>query len=375
MNGEFDVKTIYEPDAISSFVSFSSSKDFIFVNIMENVQNKILKYKLDGNKWMKEKFDAPEFGSIKLTDSSDDSNDFFFTYSNFITPKTLYHSDGNEINAFKKQKEFFEAGNLKVQQFFAESKDGTKIPYFIVHEKEIKFDGKNPVLMYAYGGFDSSVQPSYSITRGIGWMEKGGVYVLANIRGGGEYGPAWHKAAIKEKRQTAYNDFYAVTEDLIERKISSPEHIGAFGWSNGGLLAGVVATQRPDLYNAVVIGAPLLDMKRYSKLLAGASWIGEYGDPDIPEEWEYLKKYSPYHNVFKDKKYPEVMFITSTKDDRVHPGHARKMAAKMEEMGHPFFYNETIEGGHGAASTNAQEAIIWAKVYTYLNMKLNAKNK
>ena len=228
-------------------------------------------------------------------------------------------------------------------------------------------------MIYAYGGFNSSSQPNYSSNTGIGWLEQGGVYVLANIRGGGEFGPSWHQAAMKEKRQNAYDDFYAVTEDIIAKKISSPDYLGAFGWSNGGLMAGVVFTQRPDLYKAVVVGAPLLDMKRYSKLLAGASWMGEFGNPDIPEEWEYIKKYSPYHNVSKDKKYPEVYFVTSTKDDRVHPGHARKMAAKMKDMGHPYMYHETIEGGHGAASTNAQQANMWASIYTYFNMKLNSK--
>jgi prolyl oligopeptidase len=193
---------------------------------------------------------------------------------------------------------------------------------------------------------------------------------LANIRGGGEFGPTWHQAAMKEKRQNAYDDFYAVSEDVIKRKISSPKHLGAFGWSNGGLMAGVVATQRPDLFNAVIIGAPLLDMKRYNKMLAGASWMGEFGNPDIEKDWAYIQKYSPYHNVFEDKEYPEVFIITSTKDDRVHPGHARKMAAKMMEQGHPLFYFETIEGGHGASSTNEQAATNEAMMFTYLKMKL-----
>ena len=214
-----------------------------------------------------------------------------------------------------------------------------------------------------------STRLSSSIT-GTGWIEKGGVYVIANIRGGGEFGPEWHHSALKEKRQNAYDDLFAVAEDLISRKVTSPERMGFYGWSNGGLLAGVVMTQRPDLWNAVVIGAPLLDMKRYNKLLAGASWMDEYGNPDIPGEWEFISKYSPYQNVKEDVKYPEPLFITSTRDDRVHPGHARKMAAKMIDMGHPVLYHETIEGGHGAASTNAQEAEMWALMYTYLNMKL-----
>lgn len=371
LEGNLNIKTIYQPNEKSSFVSMNTSKDFIVVNIMENVQNKLIMYRLDKNRWIDEEIKAPEFGSINLTTSSDQSNDYFFTYSNFITPTTLYHGNENEIKLTKKLNDTFNAENLVVQQYTATSKDGTSIPYFIVHNKDMKMNSINPTMIYAYGGFGYSQQPNYSSTIGIGWLEQGGVYVLANIRGGGEFGPSWHQAAMKEKRQNAYDDFYAVSEDLIGKKITSPEYLGAFGWSNGGLMAGVVFTQRPDLYKAVVLRTPLLDMKRYSKLPPGASWIGEFGNPDIPEEWEYIKKYSPYHNVFKDKKYPEVFFITSTNDDRVHPGHARKMAAKMNDMGHPFIYHETIEGGHDAASTNAQQAYLWASIYTYFNMKLN----
>jgi prolyl oligopeptidase len=373
LNGNILIKTIYEPNALSSFVSTRTSKDFIVVNTMENVQNKLLKFSLEGNTWTSESIGAPEFGSIYLIASSNESNDYFFRYSNFIKPTTLYHVTETGINPIKKLKDFFNTENLVVKQYHATSKDQTKIPYFIVHHKDMKFNGNNPTMIYAYGGFNASSQPNYSATIGIGWLEQGGVYVLANIRGGGEFGPKWHQAAMKEKRQNAYDDFYAVSEELIAKKITSPEHLGAFGWSNGGLMAGVVFTQRPDLFNAVVVGAPLLDMKRYSKLLAGASWMDEFGNPDIPEEWEYIKKYSPYHNVSAEKEYPEVFFVTSTKDDRVHPGHARKMAAKMIDMGHPLIYHETIEGGHGAASTNAQQAAMWASIYTYFNMKLNSK--
>ena len=373
LEGNVKVKTIYQPNDRSSFVSVSTSKDFIVVNSMENVQNKLYKYSLENGIWTSETIEAPEFGSIYLTTSNNQSNDYFFRYSNFITPTTLYHATGTHINPIKKLKDFFNTENLTVKQYNATSKDGTKIPYFVVHQKDLQFNGKNPTMIYAYGGFNASSQPNYSSTTGIGWLEQGGVYVLANIRGGGEFGPSWHQDAMKEKRQNAYDDFYAVTEELITKKITSPDYLGAFGWSNGGLMAGVVFTQRPDLYKAVVVGAPLLDMKRYSKLLAGASWMGEYGNPDIPEEWAYIKKYSPYHNVSKDKEYPEVYFVTSTKDDRVHPGHARKMAAKMKDMGHPYIYHETIEGGHGAASTNAQQAEMWSSIYTYFNMKLNNK--
>ena len=372
IEGKLDVKTVYEPNEKSSYVGSGGSKDFIVVNAMENVQNKLIKYTWENNSWVAEGIKAPEFGSIRLVASDDQSNDYFFMYSNFISPRTLYHANADEMQVTKKLKDVFKTDNLEVKQYTVASKDGTMIPYFMVYQKDMKWDGTNPTLVYAYGGFNSSEQPDYSYTTGLGWLEQGGVYVLANIRGGGEFGPSWHQAGMKENKQNGYDDFYAVSEDLINKKVSSPANLGAYGWSNGGLMAGVLFTQRPDLFNAVIVGAPLLDMKRYTKLLAGASWVGEYGDPDVPEEWEYIKKYSPYHNMHADKEYPEVFFVTSTKDDRVHPGHARKMAAKMKDMGHPFLYQETIEGGHGAASTNAQQAKVSASMYTYLNMKLNS---
>ena len=210
------------------------------------------------------------------------------------------------------------------------------------------------------------MRPSYSATIGMDWLERGGVYVLANIRGGGEYGPAWHKIAQRENRQRSYDDFYAVAEDVINKKITSPRHLGIRGGSGGGLLVGMLFTQRPELFNAVVCQVPLLDMKRFDKLLAGASWVEEYGDPDNPDDWAWLQNYSPYHNLDKDKDYPRVFFTTSTRDDRVHPGHARKMVAKMNEMGKPNLYYENTEGGHGGAANNKQQAKIQALMYTYL---------
>jgi prolyl oligopeptidase len=370
LSGKTLVKTIYEPAERASLAGVMATRDFIVAATMENVQGKLTIYRPMDGKWAGETVPVPEFGTVELAGSDDLSNDWFFTFSNPVTPTTLYYSDGKEIKAIRKQKDYFDASGVKVDQFEAISKDGTKIPYFIVHPAGMAFDGTNPTLVYGYGGFNSSTRPGYSSIIGIGWIEKGGVYVMANIRGGGEFGPAWHQSALREKRQNAYDDFFAVAEDLIKRNITSPENMGAWGWSNGGLLAGVALTQRPDLWNAVAIGAPLLDMKRYSKLLAGASWMDEYGNPDMPADWEFISKYSPYQNVKKDVKYPTPLFITSTLDDRVHPGHARKMAAKMIEMGHPVYYHETIEGGHGAASTNAQEAEIWALMYTYLQFKL-----
>ena len=368
--GTLEVNLVFHPDVITSIEGVSVTKDGILLNIIQNVKSVLLKVDYNGDKWPISYVDTPEFGLISIIDSDRDKSDYFYLYSNFITPPTLYHKSDAKTTTVRQGKKKFESDNLEVHQYESKSKDGTKVPYFIIHKKDIILDGSNPTLVYAYGGFNVSVKPGYNTNIGIGWLEQGGVYVVANIRGGGEFGPAWHQDAMKEKRQNAYDDFYSVCEDVIERRISSPKHLGAFGWSNGGLLAGVVATQRPDLFNAVIIGAPLLDMKRFNKMLAGASWMGEYGNPDIPEEWEYIKKYSPYHNVHKGTEYPEVLIITSTKDDRVHPGHARKMAARMIDQGHPLYYFETIEGGHGAASTNEQSAFNQAMMFTYLKMKL-----
>jgi prolyl oligopeptidase len=368
--GSLDVQLCFEPNSKSSLSGTSFTKDALIVNTLQNVQSVLLKAEYKNKKWNLEPIDAPKFGTISVVDSDKESNSYFYRYNNFITPSTLYHSESGKTKIVKSSKQHFNSKNLEVHQYETKSKDGTTIPYFIVHKKDLKLNGKNPTLVYAYGGFNVSSLPRYSSTVGIAWLEQGGVYVLANIRGGGEFGPSWHQAALKEKRQNAYDDFYAVCEDLNKRKISSQKHLGAYGWSNGGLMAGVVATQRPDLFNAVIIGAPLLDMKRFNKMLAGASWMGEYGNPDIPEQWDYIKKYSPYHNVFKGKEYPEVLLVTSTKDDRVHPAHARKMAARMLEQKHPIFYYETIEGGHGATSTNKQSAFLSTLMYSYLKMKL-----
>jgi len=368
--GTAEVKTLYEPGERESFAGVMTTLDFIVIATMENVQGRLRIMRPSGDDWITEAVPVPEFGTVGLAGADDRSNEYFFTFSNPVTPTTLYYGDGKEIKAIRKQKDYWDASGVKVVQNEAISKDGTKVPYFIVHPAGMAFDGSNPTLVYGYGGFNSPTRPGYSSLTGIGWIEKGGIYVIANIRGGGEFGPEWHHSALREKRQNAYDDLFAVAEDLIRLKITTPERMGFYGWSNGGLLAGVAMTQRPDLWNAVVIGAPLLDMKRYNKLLAGASWMDEYGNPDVPEDWAFISKYSPYQNLKKDVKYPTPLFITSTRDDRVHPGHARKMAAKMIEMGHPLYYHETIEGGHGASSTNSQEAEMRALMYTYLQKQL-----
>jgi len=284
----------------------------------------------------------------------------------------LFHGKlGKGRVQLKQSPAVFDASNLVVKQHFCTSKDGTRVPYFQVSHKGLVLDGNHPTLLYGYGGFEVSLEPSYDKLAGAGWLERGGVYVLANIRGGGEYGPAWHQAALKTHRQRAFDDFAAVAEDLIARKVTRPERLGIEGGSNGGLLVGVMLTQRPELFGAVVCEAPLLDMKRYSVLLAGASWVAEYGDPNNPEEWAAIARYSPYQNLKRNAHYPPVLFTSSTRDDRVHPGHARKMVARMLELGYDALYYENIEGGHAGAADNSQYALMSALTYTFLAKQLD----
>jgi len=371
IKGIKDIRLVYEPDVFSSIAETANTKNLLLLNILSNVKSELYAYAFKNEKWTRTKINAPEFGTIGITATDEFSDDYYFDYQNFLTPTSLFSANAknNTIKKVKSLADYFDGTKYKVEQFKMKSKDGEMIPYFVVSSKNTKYDGNNPTLLDAYGGFEVSEQPFYSGTVGQAWLEKGGVFVLANIRGGGEFGPKWHQAGLKEKRQNIYNDFHGVAEDLIAKKITSSKHLGIMGGSNGGLLMGVAFTQRPDLYNAVVCQVPLLDMKRYNKLLAGASWMGEYGDPDT-SDWEFIKKYSPYQIVNKDTKYPEVFFMTSTRDDRVHPGHARKMAAKMIDMGHKIYYYENTEGGHGGSSTNEQRAKFYALYYSYLWMKL-----
>ncbi|MBX3254702.1 MAG: S9 family peptidase [Chitinophagaceae bacterium] len=372
IKGKKEVSLILQPDAFTSISGIATTQSRLLVNVLSNVKSGLYAFSLQGGKWEKQKINAPDFGTITLEFANFSSDDYFFSFENFLSPTTLF--SGNALNATTRSLQslpaYFDAAKYKVEQYKARSKDGVMVPYFVVSSKEFQYNGKNPTLLTAYGGFGVPEQPYYSGITGNAWLNNGGVFVLANIRGGGEFGPLWHQQGLKEKRQHVYDDFHTVAGALIEKKITSPKHLGIFGGSNGGLLVGVAFTQRPDLYNAVVCAVPLLDMQRYNKLLAGASWMGEYGDPDIPADWAYIQKYSPYHNLRKDVRYPEVFFYTSTRDDRVHPGHARKMAAKMTDMGYPVLYYENTEGGHAGASTNEQRAQENAMRYAYLLMKL-----
>ncbi|MEM9304246.1 MAG: prolyl oligopeptidase family serine peptidase [Pseudomonadota bacterium] len=367
LEGDRDFQVLVEPTETSSINGVLSTKTFLIVNHLDNVTNTLERFTLEDGRWVGEKIDAQDLGSISIVSASDASDTFFFTYEGFLSPDTLFAATkgGEQIKPIKSLPAFFDAEGMAVAQHFATSADGTRVPYFVVMPAGFEADGSTPTLLYGYGGFEVSLKPSYSATVGHSWLKRGGVYVVANIRGGGEFGPRWHQAALKENRQRAYDDFIAVAEDLVQRGITSPDRLGIRGGSNGGLLMGAMLTQRPDLFGAIVCQVPLLDMKRFNQLLAGASWMGEYGDPDT-DDWSYISKYSPYQNLETGADYPKVFFTTSTRDDRVHPGHARKMVAKMTDMGYDLFYYENTEGGHAGASDNEQQAKVQALIYSYL---------
>ena len=364
--GRRDFEILFNPEERVALGSVSSTLDYLIYTTLDNVSSRLYRLSLGSEGWKCEELSLPGLGTVQLGSSSDEANHFFFTYTDFLTPSRLYLvEETSEPRRVKSTPAWFDTAGMRVEQNEAVSKDGTKIPYFVVTPKGFKANGRNPTLLGGYGGFEISSLPRYSGTIGSSWVEKGGVYVLANIRGGGEFGPKWHQAAMQEKHQTNFDDFIAVAEDLIARKITSPKHFGIRGGSQGGLLVGGCFTQRPDLFEAVVCAIPLLDMKRFNKLLAGASWMAEYGNPDT-DDWENMKLWSPYQNLDPKVDYPKVFFWTSTRDDRVHPGHARKMVAKMTDMKKPVFYYENTEGGHGGGANLNQRAYTDGLSYAYL---------
>jgi prolyl oligopeptidase len=365
---------ILRPGPRESVNSTSATQSRLVVSTLENVKGRVHVYTPAGAGWTHKTLDLPDNSTIAVGSASQGDDRFFLTVTSYLTPSTLWLADGatGRIEQVKALPAKFDAGGHVVEQHEATSKDGTKVPYFVVRRKDMKFDGSTPTLQYAYGGFQVSMTPGYNAAMGKLWLERGGAYVVANIRGGGEFGPKWHEAALKQNRQRAYDDFFAVSEDLIRRKVTSPRRLGIMGGSNGGLLMGVALTQRPELYNAVVVQVPLFDMIRYNQIGAGSSWMGEYGDPSIPAERAWIAKYSPYQNLKKGMKYPEVFIETSTKDDRVHPAHARKAAARLMELGYPVLYYENTDGGHAAAANLNETAKRQALEYTYLSRRLMA---
>jgi prolyl oligopeptidase len=376
MKGGRDFQVLFEPTERTSLAGYTITKNHLVLNVLEDVKNRLSVLTPGKDGWARSAFTgAPTFGTLGVSAVDPDESDaVWLTATDYLTPTTLSLAEiGKAPETLKTMPTFFDASKHVIEQHFATSKDGTKVPYFLVRPKDLKPDGTAPTLLYGYGGFEVSLTPGYSGGVGKGWLEKGGVYVVANIRGGGEYGPRWHQAALKANRNKAYEDFAAVAQDLVARKITSPKHLGVQGGSNGGLLTGNMLMQYPELIGAAVVQVPLLDMQRYHKLLAGASWMAEYGDPDKPEEWAFIRSFSPYHLFDASRNYPPALFMTSTRDDRVHPGHARKMAAKMLEAGKDVRYYENIEGGHGGAANNAQAAHMNALAFTFLWKTLGGK--
>ncbi len=379
LQGDRDFSTLMAPAERTSLAAFSSTRNHVLLNELDDVSTRlfVLTPPRTGRDWTR----APLPGVPgRITAGAGpvdafESDDYFLDMTGFLTPSTLSLGrvgDG-PAERLKSAPAFFDATGLEVTRFEATSKDGTAIPYFQVGPEDLPLDGTRPTLLTGYGGFEVPLVPGYRALTGAGWLEGGGVFVVANLRGGGEFGPKWHQAVLKENRYKVYEDFAAVAEDLIRRKVTRPDRLGISGGSNGGLLVGNMLTRRPELFGAIVCQVPLLDMRRYHKLLAGASWMAEYGDPDVPEEWAFIRTFSPYHNLEAGAAYPPVLLTTSTRDDRVHPGHARKMVARMREMGHEVHYYENIEGGHGGAADNAQAAHMFALSYAFLRRMLGGQ--
>jgi prolyl oligopeptidase len=368
MKGDRSFDLLFVPTARSSIEDVEITRNSVLVSQLDNVRPRLWELKHDGTQWQRRRVKLPEQGQIGNLRTYWDSDDYLLTHQDFTSPTTLFErrigaADGAAVKSMPR---FFDSTGIISRQYEATSKDGTRVPYFIAMRADLKFDGRNPTLLYGYGGFQNSLLPWYSGVFGKGWLEPGGVFVMANLRGGGEFGPEWHRAAQRENKQRTWDDLAAVAEDLIKRGVTSPPHLGIMGGSQGGLLVTATMVQRPELFGAVVAQVPLIDMLRYHKLLAGASWMAEYGDPDQPADRAFIAAYSPYQNVRKDVRYPRIFLVTSTRDDRVHPGHARKMAARMLEQGHDVLYFENIEGGHGAAANNEQAARMWAQSFSFL---------
>jgi prolyl oligopeptidase len=381
LRGEGQLRALFTPTPTRSLADSTHTRSHLLLNVLDNVASRLEEWHFAHGEWQRREVAAPFPGSLAIAPwhdplAADDplAETYALNYTDFLTPDALMlgQAGSDERELLKSRPSFFDARGMRVEQHVATSKDGTRVPYFVVWPAGAQPDATNPTLLTGYGGFEVAEVPRYSGTFGVAWHRQGGVLAVANIRGGGEFGPPWHQAAIRQHKQRSYDDFAAVAEDLVARNITSPRHLGIQGGSNGGLLVGAVMLQRPELFKCVVCQVPLLDMKRYHQLLAGASWMAEYGNPDDPGDWAFIGAYSPYQNVRADSRLPSVLFTTSTRDDRVHPGHARKMAARMLQQGHELLYYENIEGGHGGAADNGQRADMLALEFSFLWQQLAA---
>jgi len=384
-------RSLFTPTEYCSLGGTSWTGSQLLLTLLDRVANRVEVLRFDGTQWLRRPLALPGPGALGVSALHDPhqpddplAEQVWITYTDFLTPDSLMlarvgtTAADDTIETVKARPAYFDASGMRAEQCWATSADGTKVPYFVVWPKGATADGHaggtHPTLLYGYGGFEVSMLPWYSGGFGLAWFERGGVLVVVNLRGGGEFGPRWHQAAILEHKQKSYDDFIAIAEDLVQRGITRPQRLGIMGGSNGGLLVGAALTQRPDLFGAVVCQVPLLDMRRYHRLLAGASWMAEYGDPDDAAQWDWIRRYSPYQNLKAGTAYPRALLTTSTRDDRVHPGHARKMVAALEALGQPVLYYENIEGGHGGAADNAQRAHLQALEYAYLWAQLGASD-
>ena len=367
---------VFRPSETQAVEQVAASENKLWVKVLDDVSGKLIELTPDATGWTERAMDLPANSTIQIAETSGAGDTAFVTVENMLTPPTLYAvpSEGAP-QAIASEPAQFDASKFTVEQKFATSKDGTKVPYYLVRPEGA--EGPLPTLIHAYGGFRAAQTPKYLTAEpyrsgplGLFWVESGNAYVLANIRGGGEYGPRWHEDALREKRQNSFDDFHAVADDLVANRLADPGRIAASGRSNGGVLVGAVANQRPDLYGAIISGSPLIDMKRYNKLLAGASWMAEYGNPDVPEDWAFMREWSPYQNMRDSADVPAAFYYLSTLDDRVHPGHARKAAAKHEAWGQTFYYHEYREGGHSVGSDHEEDAKRAALLLAYLNREI-----
>ncbi|MEX0341811.1 MAG: prolyl oligopeptidase family protein, partial [Erythrobacter sp.] len=369
---------IFEPSETQAIEEVAASETKLWVKVLDDVSGKLIELTPGAYGWSQRTMSLPANSTLQIAETSGTGDTAFVTVESMLTPPTLYAvpSDGEPV-AIASEPAQFDADNFTVEQKFAISKDGTKVPYYLVRPKGAQ--GPLPTLIHAYGGFRAAQTPKYLTAEpyrsgplGLFWVESGNAYVLANIRGGGEYGPRWHEDALREKRQNSFDDFHAVADDLVASRLAEPGRIAASGRSNGGVLVGAVANQRPDLYGAIISGSPLIDMRRYNKLLAGASWMAEYGNPDVADDWAFMRAWSPYQNMSDDPGVPAAFYYLSTLDDRVHPGHARKAAAKHEAWGQTFYYHEYREGGHSVGSDHEEDAKRAALLLAYLNREIGS---